>query len=71
MELKTLLARHFSETKETVRAFSGRSGVSVATIFRVKNGEYGDYKRMKRIVDALGKPIDIFPSSAPPPEAPE
>jgi hypothetical protein len=71
MELKTLLACHFSETKETVHAFSARSGVSVATIFRAKNGEYGDYKRMKRIVDALGKPIDILPSSSLSPEAPE
>jgi DNA-binding MurR/RpiR family transcriptional regulator len=65
MELKILLSNYLAESKETVDAFAARAGVSRATVFRVKNGSYGGYSRMQRILAALKTPIRASTDPAP------
>ena len=63
-----MLITYFADSGETLINFALRAGVSRATVYRAKAGDYGDYARMKRMIDALGQPLVIFPSSPPPPD---
>ena len=70
MKLEQLINTHLAESGETVDSFAARAGVSRATVFRVKAGEYGDFKKIKLLVNALGKPLTVDPDSphTPPPD---
>lgn len=61
MELKNMLTAYFAASGESLTAFALRAGVSRATVYRARSGDYGDYARMQRMVDALGAPLVILP----------
>ena len=72
MNLKDILATHLLESGESVDGFAARAGVSRATVYRVKSGDYGDYTRIKRIINALGQPVVFrpdLPDLSPTPQA--
>lgn len=64
MELNKLIIEYLAESHEPIDSLARRAGVSRATIFRAKLGDYGDFKRIQLIVDAIGKPVTICPRSA-------
>ena len=61
-----MLATFLSQSGETVDAFAARAGVSRATVFRIKAGDYGDYTRIKCIINAIGQPLTVRPDLPPP-----
>lgn len=56
-----MLKKHLAESGESLVDFARRAGVGRATVYRARAGDYGDYARIKRMVDALGSPFVIMP----------